>query len=145
MAALQYVDVPIMPLFYCASPLGFISPACDSTCSGMARRYRRKMERRRAVWRFPSGASLSFGYLDIRGRQVSLPVAEYQFIGFDELTQFSESQSLICFAASTAQRLKRARCACEAPLTPAVYGHEWVKERLITKRCEGAESLSRRS
>src|SRR5579871_3392295 len=41
-------------------------------------------------WEFPSGATLSFGYLDSSDDKYAFQSAAYQFIGFDELTQFRE-------------------------------------------------------
>jgi len=39
---------------------------------------------------FPSGATLTFGYLDTEQDRYRYQGAELQFIGFDELTQFPE-------------------------------------------------------
>jgi hypothetical protein len=42
-------------------------------------------------WRFPSGATLSFGYLDGPRDHFRYQSAAFQFIGWDELTQFAEA------------------------------------------------------
>ena len=48
------------------------------------------------VWTFPSGARLSFGYLQHSKDKYQYQGAEFQFVGFDELTQFRfEDYSLV--------------------------------------------------
>jgi len=55
------------------------------------------------TWTFPSGARLSFGYLDNDRDRYRYQSAAFQFIGFDELTQFTETQYRYLFS-----RLRRA-------------------------------------
>lgn len=79
-------------------------------------------------WRFPSGASLAFGYLENDKDKFRYQSAEFQCICFDELTQFPESHYTYLFS-----RLRRANV--NAPLrmraatNPGGVGHEWVKRR----------------
>src|SRR5262249_29331733 len=40
------------------------------------------------TWRFPRGATVTFGYLDTMNDKYRYQSSEFQFIGFDELTQF---------------------------------------------------------
>src|SRR5262245_62720003 len=44
----------------------------------------------RKVWAFPSGAKLAFGYLENAGDERRYKSAEFQYIAFDELTEFPE-------------------------------------------------------
>lgn len=44
------------------------------------------------MWRFPSGAVIEFGHLQYEHDVHAYMSAEYQFIGFDELSLFTESQ-----------------------------------------------------
>jgi predicted phage terminase large subunit-like protein len=87
----------------------------------------------RHEWSFPSGATLSFGYCDAENDKYIYQGAQYQFVGFDELTQFSETQYL--YVNSRVRRranvdvLLRARGASN----PGGLGHEWVKQRFITE------------
>ena len=80
---------------------------------------------------FPSGATISFGYLESERDKYRYQSSELQFIGFDELTEFAESQYLYLFS-----RLRR-RAGCELPLrmrsasNPGGLGHEWVRARFI--------------
>jgi predicted phage terminase large subunit-like protein len=82
-------------------------------------------------WTFPSGATLSFGYLQYSDDIYQYQSAEYQFIGFDELTQFEEAQYRYLFS-----RLRRLE-GVKIPLrvrgasNPGGIGHSWVKRRFI--------------
>ena len=83
------------------------------------------------TWHFPSGASLTFGYLEKPGDEYRYQSTEFQMIGFDELTQFTENQYRYLFS-----RWRRSQDA-EMPLrmrsasNPGGIGHEWVRERFI--------------
>lgn len=84
------------------------------------------------TWTFPSGATLTFGYLKSEVDKYRYQSAEFQFIGFDELTQFTETQYRYLF--SRLRKLKgfpvplRMRSASN----PGGLGHDWVKRRFIT-------------
>lgn len=80
-------------------------------------------------WTFPSGAQIQFGYLEHEGDETRYQSAEFQYIFFDELTQFSKQQYTYMFS-----RLRRVRNV-EIPLrmraasNPGGVGHLWVKDR----------------
>jgi hypothetical protein len=82
-------------------------------------------------WTFPSGASLTFGYIDTENDKYNYQGAEYQFIGFDELTQFKESAYTYLFS-----RLRRLE-GVDVPLrmrsasNPGGVGADWVNSRFI--------------
>ena len=83
------------------------------------------------TWTFPSGATLSFGYLEHTGDEYRYQSTEFAFIGFDELTQFEEKQYRYMFS-----RLRRLADST-VPLrmrtasNPGGIGHEWVRSRFI--------------
>lgn len=80
-------------------------------------------------WTFPSGAQIQFGYLEHEGDETRYQSAEFQYIFFDELTQFSAQQYTYMFS-----RLRRVRNV-DIPLrmrsasNPGGVGHVWVKKR----------------
>jgi predicted phage terminase large subunit-like protein len=82
-------------------------------------------------WRFPSGASLNFGYLDTEADKYRYQGAAFHFVGFDELTQFQEGQYTYLFS--------RARKQIDSPIpirvrgasNPGGVGHDWVKRRFF--------------
>ena len=83
-------------------------------------------------WAFPSGATLAFGYLETDGDLYRYQSAEFQMIGFDELTEFTEAQYTYLFS-----RLRRPSAGplAAVPLrmcaasNPGGIGHGWVKKR----------------
>jgi predicted phage terminase large subunit-like protein len=87
----------------------------------------------RHCFTFPSGAKLAFGYLETEADKFRYQGAEFQFIGFDELTQFTETQYRYLFS-----RLRRLE-SCPIPLrmrsasNPGGVGHDWVKQRFLTE------------
>ncbi|MGE4334590.1 MAG: phage terminase large subunit [Pigmentiphaga sp.] len=133
MAALQYVDVPgysaiLFRRTYSDLALpGALMDRAHEWLDGTAAEWRDKDK----TWRFPSGATLSFGYLENENDKFRYQSAEFQFIGFDELTQFAESQYRYLFS-----RLRRLRGAgvplrMRAASNPGGVGHEWVRARFL--------------
>jgi len=85
---------------------------------------------------FASGATLSFGCLDNDTDLQRYQGAEFQFIGFDELTQFSEHQYRYLFSrlrrpARSGAPLSRVPLRMRATTNPGGPGHQWVRERFI--------------
>ncbi len=85
------------------------------------------------TWHFPNGSTLTFGHLDSERDLDKYQGAEYQFVGFDELTQFPENYFRYLFS-----RLRR-REGIGVPLrmrgssNPGGIGHDWVKRRYIVE------------
>jgi len=84
-------------------------------------------------WTFPSGATLTFAYLATERDKYRYQSAQFQFIGFDELTQFPETQYLYLF--SRLRRLKDGQVPLRmrSASNPGGIGHEWVKQRFIVE------------
>ncbi|AZS07871.1 terminase [Gordonia phage Kabocha] len=109
MAALQYVDVP----GYSALILRRTWPDLNAP-GAILDRARTWLAGTDAVQRdggrlfvFPSGAKLTFGYMQRDADKYKFQSAEYQFIGFDELTHFEEGQYTYLFS-----RLRRPDLVC---------------------------------
>ena len=83
------------------------------------------------TWTFPSGATLSFGYLETENDKYQYQGAEFQFVGFDELSQFTETQYTYLF--SRLRRLKNSNIPVRmrAGSNPGGLGARWVNERFI--------------
>ena len=79
------------------------------------------------TWEFPSGARIRFGYCEHEGDETRYQGDEYQFLGFDELTHFTERQYLYLLSRLRAgrgmQKLVR------ATTNPGGRGHDWVFRR----------------
>lgn len=137
-AALQYVDVPgysallLRRTFRDLGQPDALIPRSKEWLSGTDARWNDNDHR----WTFPSGATLTFGYLAHEDDKLQYQGAAFQFVGFDELTQFTETQYRYLFS-----RLRRpSGIADDAPLAdvplrmrsasnPGGPGHDWVKQR----------------
>lgn len=86
------------------------------------------------TWTFPSGATLTFGYLESPRDKYRYQSAAFQFVGFDELTQFSEDQYK--YLHSRLRRLKNSDIPIRmrAASNPGGVGHDWVFNRFIDER-----------
>ena len=75
------------------------------------------------TWTFPSGSTLTFGYLDNENAKYRYQGSNFDFVGWDELTQFTESQYRYLFS-----RLRRS-AGSDIPLrmrsasNPGGFGH----------------------
>lgn len=137
MAALQYADVPgyaalLLRRTYAdlAKP-GALLPKShewlrntDAHWDGMNKQ-----------WRFPSGAVLDFGYLDGDKDIYKYQSSEYQFIGFDELTQFMELWYRYLFSRLRGNTTLMSHYAVpwrmRSGSNPGGEGHDWVRRRFL--------------
>lgn len=95
MAALQYVDVPgysALILRRTWPDLVLAGAIMDRANAWLEGTPAKKKDGGR-LWVFPSGAKLQFGYLQHDNQKHRYASAEFQFIGFDELTQFAEERT----------------------------------------------------
>jgi hypothetical protein len=135
MAALQFVDVPnYASLIFRKTYSDLVLPGAlmDRAKEWLAKTPAHWSEQEK-TWRFPSGATLTFGYLDNDGDVYRYQSSEFQFIGFDELTQFKEFSYRYMFS-----RLRRLANSIvplrvRAASNPGNIGHDWVKQRFITE------------
>lgn len=81
---------------------------------------------------FPSGSTLTFGYLAHDNDLDQYQGSELQFVGFDELTQFTERQ--YSYLHSRLRKVKDSDIPLRmrATTNPGGRGHDWVKARFIT-------------
>ena len=90
------------------------------------------------LWRFPSGATLSFGYLDGPYDHFNYQSAEFQFVGIDECVAIREHQALYMF--SRLRRVKahkvpiRYRTASNPPQRLQAERGDWVKTRYVNPK-----------
>ena len=81
----------------------------------------------RREWTFPGGGIIGFGYLEADADALRYQGAEFSFVGFDELTHFTEGayrylSSRLRSSAGVPVRLR-------ATANPGGPGHEWVRAR----------------
>lgn len=86
------------------------------------------------TWSFPTGgdpARLVFGYMDNDRDRQRYSSAAFQFVGFDEVTQFPQKWVMDMFA-----RLRRLKGSVipirlRSASNPGGIGHDWVKARYV--------------
>lgn len=83
-------------------------------------------------WIFPNNDILQFGHCKTPKDVQNYQSAQYQYIGFDELTHFEENMYLTLFTRlrSTDRSI---RCYMRGASNPGSIGHGWVKKRFIDK------------
>jgi hypothetical protein len=144
MAALQYVDKPgyaaliLRRTYPQLTQPGNLIPALE----GVARNDGREWNEQLKQWRFPAGSTLTFGHVQDEQAVFNYQGGAYQFVGFDELTQFSETQ--FTYIAFSRQRRNLAMEQMGVPIrtrstsNPGGIGHAWVKNRYLDKPAAGA-------
>ena len=85
----------------------------------------------RHVWSFSSGAKIYFGSLQYPKDRLNYQGKRYDFIDFDELTQFRWEEYSYLFSRNRPNG-PGTRCYIRAQANPGGVGHGWVKERFIT-------------
>jgi predicted phage terminase large subunit-like protein len=83
-------------------------------------------------WKRRGGGTLSFSHLQYERDKYNHQGPSYQFIGWDELTQFLESQYR--YLLSRLRRLEGSSIPLRvrAASNPGGEGHDWVKARFVT-------------
>ncbi len=136
MAACQFLDVPgysallLRPrLGDLTAPGGLLDLAYGWFTNSGAR-----FDRDNSTYLFANGARIVFGHLGSANDHNQFQGAQFQFIGFDELTQFSEHHYLYLHS-----RLRRPTGVLEqvplrmrATANPGGTGHAWVRARFVT-------------
>jgi len=91
-----------------------------------------------AVWNaadkrfsFPSGATITFGNLDSEDDVYQYDSSEFRYIGFDELTSFTERQYTYLFSRLRTTRDNPVPLRMRSASNPGNRGHNWVKERFM--------------
>lgn len=85
-------------------------------------------------WTFPkTGSVLKFGYLDTALDIYQYQSSEYQFIGFDEASQFRENDYRYLFSRLRKPMTMNVPLRMRSASNPGGIGHEWVKRRFITE------------
>jgi predicted phage terminase large subunit-like protein len=84
------------------------------------------------TWTFPSGATLTFGYLQHSNDIYNYQGSEFQFAAFDELTQFYQYQYEYIWSRLRKLKGSQIPIRMRAGSNPGGVGHQWVKDWFIT-------------
>lgn len=136
MAALMYVDVPNYKALLLRRTYSQLALPC--ALMDMAHQWLDDREAkwcaRQKQWAFPSGATLNFGYLDTDHDKYRYQGAAFHFIGFDELTQFTEAQYTYLFSRMRKSKTTGVPLRFRSASNPGGIGHEWVKNRFLIEK-----------
>jgi predicted phage terminase large subunit-like protein len=133
MGALQYVHIPgyaalLLRKSYADLTLpGALMTRAHDWLAGTDARW----DDRAKAYRFPEGASVSFGYLERDEDMYRYKGAEFQYIGIDELTQHNERPYRYLFSRLRRLEGSRVPLRMRAASNPGDRGHDWVKARFI--------------
>jgi len=92
-------------------------------------------------WRFPSGAKIKFGYLQDDSDKYKYKSEEFQWIGFEELTQFPSSSGYL-YLFSRLRGVPELSKFMRATTNPDGPGHDWVKRHFNIPDDGGATRFS---
>ena len=133
MAALMYVDVPgysaliLRRTYPQLSQEGGLIPRSHEWLSGTDA----KWSERDKAWTFPSGAVVAFGHMAYETTKYDYQSGEYQFIGFEELTQFTETQYRYMHSRTRRLMESTVPIRMRATSNPGGIGHEWVRAHFV--------------
>lgn len=153
MAALQYVDIPnysaiLFRKTYADLKLpGSLIPRSTEWLINSDAKWNDNDKQ----WAFPSGATVNFGYMQTDEDRFRYQSSEFQFIGFDELTQFSRLQYTYMVSRlrrpsgiTTNHPLAKVPLRLRGATNPGGRGHLWVKRRFIDRTDEPPEDRTQR-
>lgn len=135
MAAAQFVDVPgysallLRKSFRDLNQPDALIPRSKEWWKGKA-----AWNEQARRWTFPSGATITFGYLEHPDDVYQYQGAAYQFVGFDELTQFDEAPYRYLFSRLRRLTGQPVPLRMRAGSNPGGRGHDWVKRRFLLER-----------
>ena len=83
-------------------------------------------------WKYRGGGTLSFAHMQLERDKYNYAGPSYQYIGWDELTQFTESQYRFMFSRHRRLRESAIPLRVRAASNPGGDGHDWVKARFVS-------------
>lgn len=135
MAALQYVEYPGYAALLLRRTYADLSKpgALMDRAGEWLRPTAARWNELKKTWRFPSGSTLTFGYLEHSKDKYNYQGPEFQYVGWDELSQFEEESYRYLF--SRLRRIKGSKVPIRmrAATNP---GSEWVKDRFPIRESE---------
>lgn len=135
MAAAQYVEVPGYSALILRKTLpdlnqsGALIPRSHEWWDNTRAQWRENQKK----WTFPSGATIRFGFLEKDQHMDNYMGSEYQFIGFDEATQFPYHQYGKLRTRLRKKKTIRVPLRVRCGSNPGNVGHEWVRQYFIVE------------
>lgn len=130
--ALRQVEIPYYRGLILRKTFPQLTELMDRSTEIYKRAYKRaRFNDSKHVWTFPSGAKIFFGSMQHTKDRTNYQGKRYDFIDFDELTQFLWEEYSYMFSRNRPNG-PGTRCYMRAQANPGGVGHGWVKERFIT-------------
>lgn len=99
----------------------------DGFYKGTGGDYNKQLRR----WRWPSGAILDFGYAEHEHDIRRYDTTEYNYVGFDELTSFTEFQYMYMAFSRCRTSDSSLPTLVRSGSNPGNIGHGWVRKRFV--------------
>jgi hypothetical protein len=99
----------------------------DGYYKGTGADFNRQLRR----WKWPSGAVMDFGYAEHEQDVRKYDTTEYNYIGWDELTSFTEFQYMYVTMSRLRTSDSRLPTICRSGSNPGNIGHGWVRKRFV--------------
>lgn len=96
-----------------------------------------KWNQQEKTWTFPSGARITFGYLDTERDKYRYQSSEFQYVAFDELTQFPENSYRYLLSRVRRPAGSNIPLRARSASNPGGVGHRWVFERFVEDERRG--------
>jgi predicted phage terminase large subunit-like protein len=134
-AALQYVDLPDYAALLLRRTLKELSLPGGLMQVGHSWLVRSdaRWDFDNKTWHFPSGATLTFGYLDTEADLERYQGSEYQFIGMDEAAQFEEAWYTYLMSRLRREVYQKVPLRMRLASNPGGVGNNWIKRRFMVE------------
>lgn len=130
--ALRQVEIPHYHGLILRKTFPQLSDLIERSTEIYKRAYKKaKYNDQKHCWTFPSGAKIYFGSMQYTKDRTNYQGKRYDYIDFDELTQFLWDEYSYMFSRNRPSG-PGTRCYIRAQANPGGVGHGWVKERFIT-------------
>jgi len=92
-------------------------------------------------WTFPNGGYQAFGHAEHEKDITKYDGVEYNYVGWDELTHFTQYQYLYLVASRVRSSTSQLPAITRAGSNPGNVGHTWVRQRFVDPAREGLKVL----
>jgi hypothetical protein len=89
------------------------------------------------IWKFPSGASIKFSYLESMADARSHDTAEFHYAAFDELTHFEEGEYTYIVGSRVRSTIPELPACVRCASNPGNIGHAWVRKLFVEPDRDG--------
>lgn len=83
-------------------------------------------------WRFPSGATVEFGYCESFADAMQYQGQEFHYLAFDEIGQLPDERTWVFLMTNQRRKTKELQVFARCSANPGGPGHGWLKRRFVT-------------